>query len=99
MNYSNALKSLLQKTRNLNPQALLDGVTNFNQPQPEIEELAKHRSLTCVGCEYYVDEEIKLLHVNDTNLPILTGKKCGACGCILSYKLRQVQDKCVKWTD
>lgn len=99
MDYSKALKSLLQKAKNLNPQALVDGVTNFNQPSQAIEELAKHRSLTCVTCPNYQDEEIKLLHVTDINLPILTGKKCGACGCILSYKLRQVQDKCVKWTD
>lgn len=99
MIYSKALKSLLLKARNLNPKTFIDGVTNFNIPIPEIEELAQIRSLTCVGCEYYQNEEIKLLHVNDTNLPQLTAKKCGACGCILSYKLRQVQDKCTKWTD
>lgn len=99
MNYSKALKSLLQKAKNLNPTALYDGVTNFNNPTEEIEELASIRSATCVTCPNYQDEEIKLLQVTDNNIPQLSNKKCNKCGCILSYKLRQLTDKCEFWKD
>lgn len=99
MNYSKALKSLLQKTKNLNPIALIDGVENFNNPVIEIEELANIRTQTCVSCPHYVDEEIKMLQITDKLQPQLSGKKCNLCGCILSYKTRQLIDKCSKWID
>ncbi|WP_295676122.1 hypothetical protein [uncultured Empedobacter sp.] len=99
MNYSKALKSLLIKAKNLNPTALIDGVTNFNNPSEEIEELSKIRTQTCVTCPYFVDEEIKMLQISDSLQPQLSGKKCGECGCILSYKTRQLIDKCSKWVD
>ncbi|CAM3233322.1 hypothetical protein [Empedobacter stercoris] len=99
MNYSKALKSLLQKAKNLNPVALIDGVENFNNPVEEIEELASIRTQTCIKCPYFQDEEIKMLQVEDTRQPQLSNKKCGECGCILSYKTRQLIDKCSKWVD
>ncbi|WP_312922162.1 hypothetical protein [Empedobacter brevis] len=99
MNYSKALKSILQKAKNLNPSALIDGVTNFNTPSSVIEELAGIRTQTCIKCPHFVDEEIKTLQVEDKLRPQLSGKKCGECGCILSYKTRQLIDRCKKWVD
>lgn len=99
MNYSKALKSLLQKAKNLNPTALLDGVQNFNNPVDEIEELATVRSQICATCPHFVNEEIRMLQVEDTRQPQLSNKKCDLCGCILSYKTRQLIDKCKKWVD
>lgn len=99
MNYSKALKSLLQKARNLKPTALLDGVENFNNPITEIEELATVRSQICATCPHMKDEEIRMLQVEDSRLPQLSNKKCDLCGCILSYKTRQLIDKCKKWVD
>jgi len=97
MNYSKALKSLLQKAKNLNPTALIDGVENFNNPTIEIEELASIRTQTCITCPHFKDEEIKMLQVTDTRQPQLSSKKCNLCGCILSYKTRQLIEKCNKW--
>lgn len=99
MNYSKALKSLLQKAKNLNPKALLDGAENFNNPSEEIEELSKIRTQVCIDCLHFVDEEIKMLQVEDKLQPQLSNKKCDLCGCILSYKTRQLIDKCSKWVD
>jgi hypothetical protein len=99
MNYSKALKSLLQKAKNLNPSAIIDGVQNFNNPSSEIEELAGIRTKTCITCPNLVEEEIKILQVEDTRQPQLSGKKCDLCGCILAYKTRQLIDKCSKWID
>lgn len=99
MNYSKALKSLLKKAKNLNPVALLDGVENFNNPTTEFEELATVRTQTCVACPHMKNEEIKMLQVEDSRLPQLSNKKCDLCGCILSYKTRQLIEKCSKWVD
>lgn len=74
------------------------GKENFKNKLPEIEELASKRLEVCKGCRYFKDEPIHFFHVTDNNLPDVTGKSCGKCGCILSYKLRQSLKPCSKWS-
>jgi len=75
------------------------GMHNFRNPILEIERLAESRKDQCLGCEFYVDEPIKFLRVEDKNIVELSNKMCDDCGCTLSYKLRQSIIKCKKWTE
>lgn len=76
-----------------------EGINNFNHPILEVEGLAEDRKDTCMGCEFYVDEPISFLRVEDKRIPELSNKMCDSCGCTLSYKLRQSIDKCGKWQE
>jgi hypothetical protein len=51
----------------------------------------------CKGCRYFKTEPIEAFRVEDKDYPELSGKSCGKCGCILSYKLRQTIKPCSKW--
>ena len=62
-----------------------------------IEKLAQQRIETCKGCEFFKDEKIDFLKVDDKHLPEASGKFCEDCGCIISYKLRQTSKLCPKW--
>lgn len=73
------------------------GKQNFDNPEPEVEALAKQRAITCIGCRYFKDEPIDFFRVTDERIPELSGKSCGKCGCIESYKLRQSISICKKW--
>ena len=76
-----------------------EGKHNFENTNLDIELLAEERKATCVSCEFYEDEPIIYLQVIDTNIPELSKKMCGDCYCILSYKLRQSKEKCIKWRE
>lgn len=74
-----------------------EGVTNFNNTNPEIEKLAKERAAICAGCPLIETEPIYFLKVKDKILTEISEKMCGECGCTLPYKVRQNQTICPKW--
>lgn len=76
-----------------------EGMRNFKNYDKEVETLAESRKNTCIGCEFYVDEPIPFLRVEDKRISELSNKMCNKCGCTLSYKLRQSIDKCDKWQE
>lgn len=76
-----------------------EGIRNFNNPVLEIERLAESRKDECIVCDFYVDEPIKFLRVEDKNIVELSNKMCDECGCTLSYKTRQSITKCKKWQE
>ena len=76
---------------------LEEGFSNFRNPVLEIERLAINRMDTCVGCEFFKEEPISFLRVEDKSIPELSKMYCDDCGCTLSYKLRQSISKCNKW--
>jgi len=78
---------------------LEEGLYNFKHPNINVERLAEDRKNTCVGCEFYIEEPIKFLRVQDKIIPELSNKMCNDCGCTLSYKLRQSIIKCNKWQE
>lgn len=78
---------------------LEQGLYNFKHPVLEVERLAETRKDECVGCEFYVDEPISFLRVNDKRITELSNKMCDDCGCTLSYKLRQSINKCKNWSE
>lgn len=76
---------------------LEEGLRNFDNPVLEIERLAENRMHECLGCEFYIQEPIKFLRVEDEKIPKLSNMYCDNCGCTLSYKLRQSIVVCDKW--
>jgi hypothetical protein len=64
-----------------------EGVYNFKFPTNCIEKKALERSKVCETCDNFVDDPIKDFHVTD-RIEVLSGKMCGLCGCVSSYKLR-----------
>lgn len=94
------IKSLIQKANTIiqsGSQPLMDGYHNYNNPNPDIEEIAGERLSICITCPHYQDEEIKMFQIDDKLLPMASNKKCNDCGCILSYKIRQLVIRCNKW--
>lgn len=78
--------------------AVAVGITNFKTNNKKAYELAKKRfDLNCQNCNFSIEEPIPELRVEDKQIPELSGKTCGECGCILSYKLRQSVKKCSRW--
>ncbi len=74
------------------------GVLNFKTGIKKAQELAKKRFENhCKSCKFSIEEPIPELRVVDKQMPELSGKTCGDCGCILSYKLRQSVKKCSRW--
>lgn len=65
-----------------------EGVMNYHFPKNEIEEVAKLRTKQCIKCVNFIDEPIKELQTTDKNISELSGKSCGLCFCVLSFKLR-----------
>lgn len=88
--------SIKKKLGNLNLPGLVEGVvakaTGRNQ------ELAEQRAKICQTCDQREDEPIAELAISD-DIPAISGKMCGACGCALPYLLRQNRKKCKlgKW--
>ena len=78
---------------------LEEGLYNFKHPNINVERLAEDRKNTCIGCEFYIEEPIKFLRVQDKIIPELSNMYCDECGCTLSYKLRQSITKCDKWQE
>ena len=78
--------------------AVAVGITNFKSNNKKAYELAKNRFENyCKFCTFIIEEPIPELRVDDKQIPELSGKTCGECGCILSYKLRQSVKKCSRW--
>ncbi|MGI9582647.1 hypothetical protein ACR1PO_15740 [Chryseobacterium sp. RRHN12] len=78
--------------------AVAVGLLNFKTGNKKALELANKRLENhCKSCKFSIDEPIPELRVEDKQIPELSGKTCGDCGCILSYKLRQSVKKCRRW--
>lgn len=78
--------------------AVASGILNFKTGNKKAQELAKKRFENhCKSCKFSIEEPISELRVVDKQIPELSGKTCGDCGCILSYKLRQSVNKCSRW--
>lgn len=75
------------------------GIANFKHINLDIELLAIERLKTCSGCEFFIEEPISFLRVEDKNIPELSNMMCDECGCTLSYKTRQSITKCAKWLE
>lgn len=78
---------------------LFEGRLNFENTNNDIELLAIKRATVCLGCEFYEDEPLESFKITGEKIPELSGKMCGDCFCILSYKLRQSKTKCDKWLE
>lgn len=92
------IKSIIKKAKNLKLDAYAEGRYNFENKTDEFEQLAKERADICKGCEFRETEPIKRFRVED-EIKEISGKYCGACGCTLSYLLRQNVKGCKlkKW--
>lgn len=91
------LKNRMGENPELKP--IYIGMLNYTVKNKHALELAKKRAKTCVYCEFYQEEQNDLLKVNDKDIPELSNKQCGGCGCVLSFKLRQSINKCTKWQE
>ncbi|MCQ9638606.1 hypothetical protein MP478_04325 [Chryseobacterium sp. WG14] len=82
----------------INAKAVAVGILNFKTDNKKAFELAKKRFENhCKSCKFSIEEPIPELRVEDEKISELSGKTCGDCGCILSYKLRQSVKKCSRW--
>jgi len=91
--------SILKKLKTLSKggvKPVLDGVHYFKHADSEVEARALERARVCRGCDFFVDEPLEMFRIRDERLPVLSGKMCGECGCVLSYKLRQNEGLCSK---
>ncbi|MEJ5105503.1 hypothetical protein [Chryseobacterium sp. MYb328] len=78
--------------------AVAVGIANFKTNNKKAVELAVIRlEKHCKSCIFSIDEPIPELRVEDKQISQLSGKTCGECGCVLSYKLRQSVKKCSRW--
>lgn len=76
--------------------AVISGMSNFYFGLKTT--LAKERFEDhCKGCVFNVKEPIEDMRVKDATIPELSGRMCGDCGCVLSYKIRQSVKKCRYW--
>lgn len=85
--------NIIQSTK-----AVIQGVTNFHLGIKSAENKARERYENhCKQCQYNIEEKVPSLQVEDKAIPELTNRQCGACGCVLSYKLRQYLKPCEFW--
>lgn len=85
--------NIIQSTK-----AVIQGVTNFHLGIKSAENKARERYENhCKACAYNIPELIPSLQVEDKTIPELSNRQCGACGCVLSYKLRQSLKPCEFW--
>ena len=76
--------------------AVFSGMSNFYFRKNTT--LAKQRyDDFCKGCIYNVKEPIESMRLTDKDITELSGRSCGLCGCVLSYKTRQSVKKCPYW--
>ena len=82
----------------MNPAAIALGIFNFKTNNQNAKLVAEKRLLeNCISCPHFIDEPIDFLRVTDSEIPELSNKMCGDCGCVLAYKTRQSIDKCKLW--
>jgi len=80
--------------------AIITGISNFELNIINARNKARERfEKYCSGCEFFIDEPIESEKVIDNVFPELSGKICGECGCVMSYKLRQSVKKCPHWNE
>ena len=91
------MNSIVKKIINVDLEALVQGKHNFDNPNLQIENLAKKRLEKCLVCPDFVEEPIDIFRVIDKKIPKLSNKMCNQCGCIQSYKLRQSIKICKLW--
>lgn len=89
------MKRFIKGVKNINK--VMEGKYYLENPNEEVEAIAKERAEVCFDCEHFKDEPIEWLKVTDKNIPELSGKFCGDCFCVLSYKTRFLKEKCDKW--
>ncbi len=76
--------------------AVVSGMSNFYFGLKT--KLARERyEESCKGCELNIKEPIEDMRVKDSIIPELSGRQCGFCGCVLSFKIRQSVKKCQYW--
>ena len=76
--------------------AVISGMSNFYfglKTKLARERLANH----CGACKYNIEEPLPDMKIKDSAIPELSGRSCGFCGCILSFKTRQSVKKCIYW--
>lgn len=74
-----------------------EGKKNFNDPIPEVEDLARERLEICKRCPHFKKEPISFFRVKDERIKGFSEMMCGDCGCELPYKSRQSITICKKW--
>ena len=78
--------------------AIIVGMTNFYLSSKKWNVKAKERFENhCSKCEIFINEPLESEKVIDKDIPKLSGKICGSCGCVESYKLRQSIKPCKFW--
>jgi len=76
--------------------AVMSGMSNFYFGLNK--DLARKRFEDhCKNCIFNIEEPIPDMKVKDNDIPELSGRMCGNCGCVLSYKIRQSVKKCEYW--
>lgn len=101
-NFKDKIQSVKGKALTLvevGTEPFFEGKFNFENENIDVELLATERKDSCLGCEFYEDEPIDSLKVEDKNIPELSNKMCSDCFCTLPYKLRQSINKCKKWIE
>ena len=95
---SESLKSEENPDVVLTTKAALFGMTNFyfRNKKSKDSALQKYENF-CLNCEHNLIDPIKEMRVFDFDIPQMTNKMCGDCGCVLSYKTRQNIKPCKKW--
>lgn len=83
----------------MNIRAINKGIRNFRKPKKEVEEKARQRLEKMKKCPNFQKEKISFLRVNDKRIPGLSGMCCKECGCVMSYKARQDEEKCACWNE
>ena len=76
--------------------AVACGMSNFYlglKNSEAIERFENH----CKSCEFNIQEPLEEMKVKDSTVPQLSGRQCGLCGCVLSFKIRQSIKKCQYW--
>ncbi|WP_159430247.1 hypothetical protein [Cruoricaptor ignavus] len=80
--------------------AVIVGIRNFLSHSERWNLIAEDRLENfCADCDFFVDEKIASERVADRDIPGLSGKSCGDCGCVLSFKLRQSVKPCRFWKE
>jgi hypothetical protein len=90
------IKSILTKGKTV----LTDGLDPYEEGKKNFNDgvgIDKKKLDICRGCKHFKEEPVDFLRVEDKDVPELSGKMCGACGCTLSYKIRQNIKPCKEW--
>lgn len=80
----------------LTTKAIMVGMTNFYFKNKKDEALEKFQKF-CVNCPLNKIDPVESMQVEDSEIPELSKRMCGDCGCVLSFKVRQNIKPCQKW--